>query len=513
MPLFDRLKRLIPRTRGGRLRVFLYGLPVIALAADLALVRFWRHIPVRPDTTVITAPLAADGMPDYVAWMDARLKDGVTPENNAALVLLQVEDPSRLSSGWREGAGRALGVAIPAHPAEPYLSRSRLFDRLREGGLSADAANAEASRIWEVIFRRPWNASEFPPAAAWLAENEQTFQRIHAALQRPRYYLPLLDAAGQRPRHLREVYPAADALSSSLFILLRARLQLRIGEGDHAGARQDLADLYRLGALHGPENDYQSNGTKRWAAPRAVALAQSMPVTGLRDLLAILSAASSSMISSPDLSNDWWRFMELEKLQYAAAHGIGPGLEWAGNTNQSWYYTTGAIGSLLSSTMPIDYPGWCRTVNGWYDHRAAAAKLPTYREQRSAEQAAYHPAGARDADYRLPFFHPARLLAGVTYSEDAYSRTQAAEVTDLATLAVALAGHRAEHGAYPDRLHALVPAWLPSVPIDRFNDEPLHYRKTADGYVLYSVGPDLKDDRGGLGDCAVTVTAAGATLE
>ena len=46
------------------------------------------------------------------------------------------------------------------------------------------------------------------------------------------------------------------------------------------------------------------------------------------------------------------------------------------------------------------------------------------------------------------------------------------------------------------RLAELVPAWLPAVPLDPFSNRPLVYRITTNSFLLYSVGPDGKDDQG-----------------
>jgi hypothetical protein len=45
----------------------------------------------------------------------------------------------------------------------------------------------------------------------------------------------------------------------------------------------------------------------------------------------------------------------------------------------------------------------------------------------------------------------------------------------------------------------LVPDYLPKVPLDIFNNQPLVYRPEPGGAVVYSVGPNLRDD-GGVDD-------------
>ena len=67
----------------------------------------------------------------------------------------------------------------------------------------------------------------------------------------------------------------------------------------------------------------------------------------------------------------------------------------------------------------------------------------------------------------------------------------------LAMTAIALEQFRAAHGnQYPATLAELTPAYLTAAPQDPFDGQPLRYRKQASGYVLYSVGQDLKDNGG-----------------
>jgi hypothetical protein len=83
-----------------------------------------------------------------------------------------------------------------------------------------------------------------------------------------------------------------------------------------------------------------------------------------------------------------------------------------------------------------------------------------------------------------------------------YTQARYADVfyeTQNALLAVTLAlrAYRLEHGVYPDALSALVPRYLRSVPDDPFAlPGPLRYRRDGRNYLLYSVGPDGKDDGG-----------------
>ncbi|HTB84516.1 MAG TPA: hypothetical protein VK742_12745 [Candidatus Sulfotelmatobacter sp.] len=77
---------------------------------------------------------------------------------------------------------------------------------------------------------------------------------------------------------------------------------------------------------------------------------------------------------------------------------------------------------------------------------------------------------------------------------------------DLATVACALERFRLAHGSYPETLDALAPQFIEKLPNDIVNGQPLHYRRTDDGkFVLWSIGPDEKDDGG-----TVFLTKSGA---
>jgi hypothetical protein len=67
---------------------------------------------------------------------------------------------------------------------------------------------------------------------------------------------------------------------------------------------------------------------------------------------------------------------------------------------------------------------------------------------------------------------------------------------EIETLAVALACFHAEQGRWPAELKELCPSLLKEIPADRFSVKPLIYRPGEKGYLLYSVGQNLRDDGG-----------------
>ena len=89
-------------------------------------------------------------------------------------------------------------------------------------------------------------------------------------------------------------------------------------------------------------------------------------------------------------------------------------------------------------------------------------------------------------DMLLPVFDKACFV-------DTTSETQ----NDLLMVALALRAYRVEHGAYPKSLPELAPAYLRKIPDDPFALKgPLRYKLVGNKPVLYSVGPDARDEGG-----------------
>jgi type II secretory pathway pseudopilin PulG len=86
------------------------------------------------------------------------------------------------------------------------------------------------------------------------------------------------------------------------------------------------------------------------------------------------------------------------------------------------------------------------------------------------------------------------FLPAVTAATEAQDRANTE--LQLTVLAAALAVYRTEHGDYPTTLDDLVPSTLEKLPTERYNAKPFLYKRTGDGYLLYSPGENGVDDGG-----------------
>jgi hypothetical protein len=102
------------------------------------------------------------------------------------------------------------------------------------------------------------------------------------------------------------------------------------------------------------------------------------------------------------------------------------------------------------------------------------------------------PSGASNQDMHNML---SQSMAAVSSVLRRVMRVEAAR--QITVTAIALKRYQLKHGNYPPDLDSLVPEFVPSVPFDPVDGQPLHYRPKADGtFLLYSIGENGKDDNG-----------------
>jgi len=92
------------------------------------------------------------------------------------------------------------------------------------------------------------------------------------------------------------------------------------------------------------------------------------------------------------------------------------------------------------------------------------------------------------------FSNPKYLLHGMTQGTPlAIQQTK----STFMLVEFALRAYRLEHHKYPSTLAELTPDYLQEIPEDPFSShQPLRYKTVGKTYILYSIGPDGKDDGG-----------------
>jgi hypothetical protein len=193
-------------------------------------------ITVSRETTFITQPLDGKGYVDYLAALNQKASEGVTVDNNAAVLFV------RAGFGLREfnWAGRdrfckMLGIEPLPEQGPYYKEVGRLNTK--------EAADFDNSLI------EPWSAHNFPRFVEWLQSNEKPLQLVIEGTRRPRCYFPWVKTAESEP--MVDASPPALEACRAFSRALVARAMLRLNQGKIAEAQQDLLACHRLGRLVG----------------------------------------------------------------------------------------------------------------------------------------------------------------------------------------------------------------------------------------------------------------------
>lgn len=149
---------------------------------------------------------------------------------------------------------------------------------------------------------------------------------------------------------------------------------------------------------------------------------------------------------------------------------------------------------------------WLLAPRGWYDqNELVTARLISYNLQ--SVDVEHHKVlfdGVKESADKLNFeiqhvgvFNYAAIRMVPALSGAVKKFAMAQNAVDMARIACNLERYRLASGQYPDKLEALMPKFMTSIPNDVINGKPLAYRLNPDGtFLLYSVGWNQKDDGG-----------------
>lgn len=228
-----------PRNRARRsLRRIAFGGAILVFATlGWGLFRPDAPIRVSRETTYLTEPLAADGLPDYRAAMLAAMGPAPTPEDNAAVELLQVMWPLGIQATDLPAVCKALGIPDVA-PVESLQVPSK----------------EAAAEMHRVMFdpsgsRRPWTGAEFPEIEAWLVAQAAALDRLVAAADRPRCWLPWPVLLGSKSNVCQSEGPVINMRCRDVANTLCWRAMWHAGAGRNAAAWRDIRAVYRFSRL------------------------------------------------------------------------------------------------------------------------------------------------------------------------------------------------------------------------------------------------------------------------
>ncbi|HDZ44005.1 MAG TPA: hypothetical protein ENH80_08705 [Phycisphaerae bacterium] len=475
----------------------------------------WNYWPVAstitisPETTVITEPLNPDGTVNYFQAIVDRYSEGVTPENNAAVLLVRALGPKAFDEEVRSESLRQLGLTEEELKKDtPYFEELTDFYRKHPSAEDDDAWKMQ--ELLAELARRPWTAEDYPLVAAWLEANEKPLQLIVEASRRERLYCPLVSQSD--PPLLLDTKLQGLVGVRRIRQAVAARAMLRLGSGDIEGAREDALAVHRVGrglmtnptliqTIMGLSLDRKANRVDR-AMIASADLSTSDVRLMLKDRKALGEMGTLTKLFEIE------RFVMLDMVMFVHRRGIG---------SLATLQSSSPEKHAVRTSAPFDGDVTLRIVNHWWDRLMDALTATSFSEHLDRMQEFDDALGSACARWgesqaklticsvggrilkrpRGRYF--ARALVQIMMPSLSTARSlweSAGAENDILTLALAAKLYKAEKGQWPADLAALAPEYVAAIPADRFTDEPLRYLRTDGGVTIYSLGVNMTDDGG-----------------
>jgi len=473
------------------------------------------ELDVHPRHLIFTEPKRPDGTIDYIAALNNKYSEGVTKDNNAYRDLFVLFDYER-DDLWEvdeqvvAGKREALGLTREDLRAGPHLVPLEAF--LEERGYDRQQIDA----YWERHETDPLKAVQEPDIRDWLADNEPALQAAMAAVQKPRYWSPMI--AGDEAGSLVNVMLPSLSHHRQLARMMGEWAYLHIARGRHAKAVNIIAAMRRLALLQSEEPVVISNlvaislDALILKRVKAIVAHRAMPDEPLAKLLRVLRERPARKPMA-DTVFEGEACMALDSYMQ-----IGTGR--MGDNGPLGEGAHGELKTILGGRA-LDLGRGLRDISVYYQQLGRAMKTEDYADrvrlvemhQQRFEQQIIDINNKRFievGDVKIP--NPAAML-GIEARTDAFTalimsilmpafesasrtetRTLASEQCTYAVLAVER--YRLNHGQLPESLNDLVPDYLDKLPTDPFSGEPVLYKRGDNGFTVYTVGDNLKDDGG-----------------
>ena len=469
------------------------------------------------ETTYVTGPLDSEGYINYVAALNERLGQGITPDKNANALLWKALGPRPGGERMPPEYFKALGIEEPPEHGDYFIGlRSFVKDHLNLNSGEWEAVDNQHDNASQ----RAWAARDYPHIAAWLKVNAKPLAVVVEASKRSEYFNPLAarqkDKEAHGDRLIDSLLGVSVQRSRELESALSSRAMLRVGEGKFDDVWQDLLACHRLARLVG-RGPFLIDALVGLAldgiaskADLAYIECASLTTKQVQDQLKELRrlAPMPAMADKIELGE---RCFFLDYVQLRRRAGIGFMDFFAG---ESLSKKPGS--EMVKALEKIDWESALRSGNLWFNRQVAALrhKERVTREKEIAKVEEDFQAWKTDV------LGPAKLLKFVLKRETrdnelakAFGNVQVVLITETALkvqtaydrlaqsqrnlyLAFALAAYRSDTGRHPAKLDELAPKYIDEIPDDHFSGKPLVYRPTENGYLLYSVGVNGKDEGG-----------------
>ena len=493
----------------GRLKWWLLATSAV-LVVVTGLLMFRRgnspEIIVSRETTFLEGPIDADGYVDYVAALNAKMAEDVTPKNNAVVLLARALGPAKIPESIRREFFAKLEIPVPPQQGA-YFLQGHEFAKGKAGKdpqTYAVALKTEIKKGGEA----PWSRKELPKLAAWLRENEKPLAIVIQATGRHAWYCPIV-LPGDGGGTLLDLPLPVTKECSGFAKALAARSMLAVREGRVDDAQSDLLACRRLARLvvQGHSLIHFLVGTaietRAFKAETAALQTDRMTAKQLADYQQALEKLQP-LKSPAEKFNFGERLHVLDVVVKMAKGTLNHGDE-----DSDANPLEDMVGKSLLSLV-YDWNIVLKTINDRFDRAYAIVRQPrfilrkkamddheSFLEEREVEiKQVTHKSFSSSAERSRAFGHILCSIYDAALFQTSASYDRAVTRLQLTVIAVALERYRKAHGRFPAKLAGLQPRFLKKIPADLYLEKPFRYKPKKNGYLLYSVGENSKDDGG-----------------
>lgn len=467
-------------------------------------------IQVSRQTTFLTAPLRSDGLPDFHLAKRVRQGQGIPPDQNAAHPFWQAMGRAHFSADHWAALCRELALqpSDDGHGLAEWDEQSRhvveAWLQIQYPSHTATSWQSAAIQIVSRCQEAPWQASQCPPLAELLAHYAPYYDRLYKAAERKAFYSPSSAALVDETR-----IDLVDELTISLRSMVRALVQrahLRLGEGDPQGAWADLQVGLQICGL--PHHDSNVEVLVQNACENVLLGPLKYLLVAPELTSALAQEIHQTLDQLPEHISQLRESLDGERLfsiQYVVLASKDPVPLAAGDA------TLESARGLFSGT--VDWNVTLKKINRVHDELATILliddaamrreRLEIWEERLNQDVQQLESRWNRFASYLHPGKRSQTVADGlVGSSTGAYSMMlkvveQAAVSRELVKIAARLAAYRSRSGDAPENLIDLVPDVFAGQPVDPVDGTSIRYcRLSGPNFLLYSVGPNGRDDQG-----------------
>ena len=207
-----------------------------------------------PDTTVITEPLNDRGVPNYSEYVLSKGRDGVTNNNNAAVLMWTAMWPGELGPEEQQLLLGGLQMLQP----DPDLKVMSIYDesllKQIENRYRADLAKSDDDPFLDFEFEmnviaqaqeRAWEPGELPFVETWAKENQAGLDLLIEAAARPKYFSPPPNLTENQPLLFSMLLPDVQ-LMREVVSTLKLRAMYDLSHGRYEEAWNSIHACYRF---------------------------------------------------------------------------------------------------------------------------------------------------------------------------------------------------------------------------------------------------------------------------